>query len=170
MTLLIAIATILVLGIIVFQDAKYRAISWYLIPILLVLFSTQGIQKLSLEEWIVYFTTNVILLAINLFGVFAIISLREKRITNIINSYIGLGDILFFVVLAGAFSPMNFLIFYIGSVLISCIALLIWKQIKNNTELLFPLAGIISALLIPVLVLSQLYKSIDLFNDLIFAL
>ena len=39
-----------------------------------------------------------------------------KEWTNIIDSWLGLGDVLFFVCLCGLFSPVNFIAFFISSI------------------------------------------------------
>jgi hypothetical protein len=69
-------------------------------------------------------------------------------VSNIIDSQIGLGDILFMICLALAFSPANFLVFYnLGMILTLIIAIAV-KTIRKKIKMEIPLAG---ALAIPLI-------------------
>ena len=157
---------IAILLIFVYQDFKSRAISWFLIPILLMVIIINALMTINIEELTIFSGINLILVLVNFLGVTLIISLKEKKIKNIINSYLGLGDVLFFLVLTTLFSPINFIVFFIGSIfLITLIyggAMLFSKQ-KNT---LIPLAGAMSLVLIVVLLVQQFTTSFNLYQDL----
>ena len=161
--LVILIAILLVL---VYQDFKSRAISWFLIPILLMVVVINALMTINIEELTIFLGINLILVLVNLLGVTLIISLKEKRLKNIINSYLGLGDVLFFLVLTTLFSPINFVIFFIGSIFLVTLiyggVMLFSKQKKT----LIPLAGAMSLVLIAVLLVQQFTTSFNLYQDL----
>jgi hypothetical protein len=77
--------------------------------------------------------------------------LKHRRIVNITDQYLGMGDILFFLILALYLSVLNFLLFFVGSLLFAGIyQALIIKYRNNNRHI--PLAGLQALLLIPFLV------------------
>lgn len=163
---LVFIILIGLLGVVVFQDFKSKEISWFLIPLLFMGFATYALFRIDIQELITFFGLNFLIIAINLIGVTLLISIKEKRFTNILKSHLGLGDVLFFLVLTLAFSPLNFIIFYLGSVLF--ITLLYAGFIYSNKKkaLLIPLAGAMSVLLIFTLTLAQISSSFQLYQDI----
>lgn len=158
---------IAVLLIIVFQDFKSREISWFLIPLLAIGFWLKALQQMNWNELIIYTGVNLLMVFVNLLCVAVIISIRQRKWTNIINTYLGLGDILFFAVLTVAFSPFNFVLFYLGS--ISIISLYYGIEVirKRNTRLLIPLAGAMSLLLILVLIGELLPSTYNCYTDIL---
>ena len=105
--LLLVILTI-VLSVIIYQDFKSREISWFLIPLLLTIGCTNALINIDFTSFLTYSSINLTTVILNLLGVTIFVSLKEKKITNIVDSYLGLGDILFFLVLTVLFSPINF--------------------------------------------------------------
>ncbi len=166
----VALLTILIclLSIIVFQDFKYRAISWFLIPLLFVGFVIYAMLTIEVSELLTYFGINLYMVFTTLLGASIIISIKNKKLTNIIDTYFGLGDVLFFVVLTTVFSPINFLIFFIGSIFIVAV---IYGGITlfRKKQILTPLAGAMSILLIISIVVEQLIPNLNFYQDLIFS-
>lgn len=88
------------------------------------------------------------------------IHIRKGRDEDLINKYIGSGDIIMLVMLCFLFSPST----YVSFLLISCIAgILYWvlKRSRGKPEVPIPLAGIMTVLLIVALGHS-LYFAYDL--------
>ena len=161
LTILIAILLVLV-----YQDFKSRAISWFLIPLLLIVGVINALMTINIEEFTIFSGVNLLLVLVNLLGVTLIISLKERKIKNIINTYLGLGDVLFFIVLTTLFSPINFVVFFIGSIfLITLIygGVILFRKQQNT---LIPLAGAMSLVLIAVLLVQQFTTSFHLYQDL----
>ncbi len=157
---------IAILLILVYQDFKSRAISWFLIPILLMVIIINALMTINIEELTIFSGINLILVLVNFLGVTLIISLKEKKIKNIINSYLGLGDVLFFLVLTTLFSPINFIVFFIGSIFLVTLiygGVMLFSKQKNT---LIPLAGAMSLVLIVVLLVQQFTTSFNLYQDL----
>ena len=154
------------LGVVVYQDFKSRSISWFLIPLLFVGFVANALLKIEPNELITYLGINFLLVLLNLIGVTLLLSIKEKKWVNIIDNYLGLGDVLFFVVITVAFSPFNFVAFYLGSVLLITLiygsVILINK--KRNT--LIPLAGAMSLLLVGFMFMEQ-FTSLQLYQDFV---
>lgn len=165
MDLTLLIILIGLLGVVVYQDFKNKEISWFLIPLLFIGFTIRGVLKLDTEELIYYSGINLLIVIINLLGVTIMISLKEKKITNIIDSYLGLGDVLFFILITIAFSPINFIAFYLGSVLLTSIVYGGIILINKNKRTLIPLAGAMSVLLIIALVVEKTSSSFQFYQD-----
>ena len=153
------------LAIVVFQDFKSREISWFLIPLLLVGFIFYSLQQIRTEELLAYFGINLMLVILNLLGVTLMVSLKEKKLTNILKNYLGFGDILFFLVLTVVFSPFNFIAFYLGSILITGIIYGGIILANRQKKVLIPLAGAMSLLLIATIITEKFIPSFQLFQD-----
>ena len=92
-------------------------------------------------------------------------SIKNKKIKNIINTYLGIGDVLFFITLTVAFSPVNFIAFYILSLIVTLLFYVFYNAILRNTSSQIPLAGMQSICLIIVLLYSQFLKDFNFYND-----
>jgi len=158
---------ILLLAVVVAQDFKDRAISWFLIPLLFIGFIANGLLQIHPLELLTYFGINFMLVAVNLLCVTLFISMKEKRITNILKNYLGLGDVLFFLVLTVVFSPFNFIFFYLGSIFLTTLVYGVLQLISKEKQRLIPLAGVMSLLLLVTIVAEQLIPSFQFYQDLI---
>lgn len=164
--LLFSILTLL-LGIVIFQDFKSKEISWVLIPLLFIGFVVYALCKINFQELISYFFINFLIVAINLLGVTVIISLKEQKITNILKSHLGLGDVLFFIIITLVFSPFNFVFFYLGSILLITILSVFYLFFNKEKKTLIPLAGAMSLFLIVVLTIAEFGNSFHLYQDIL---
>jgi hypothetical protein len=167
MMVALSIILICLLAVVVFQDFKSRTISWFLIPLLLMGFVGFAFLQINTTELLTYVGINLYIVFTTLLGATLIISIKNKKLTNIVNTYLGLGDVLFFVVLATVFSPINFILFFIGSIFISSI---IFGSITllRKKQILTPLAGAMSVLLIITIVTVQFIPTLHFYQDIIF--
>jgi len=160
----------------VYQDFKSRAISWFLIPLLFIGFVIKGVLSLEFEELATYFGINLLIVLLNLTGVIALVSIKEKKLTNIVDTHLGLGDILFFLVLTVVFSPINFVVFFIGSILLITSLYGVVIALKKDSKFPIPLAGAMSLLLIVCLLGDQFcfffnaYQDVELVNNILLKL
>ncbi len=149
MKLFLILLILLTLSILTYQDFKERAISWLTIPTLIILFSAGAvIESTSFRDYLMDVGINLTFVAIQMAILFIYFSLRAGKLTNLINTKIGIGDILFFIALTFAFSPVNFILFYVGSLSIITISFLFMKLLFKNISPEIPLAGAMAALLI----------------------
>lgn len=132
----------------VYQDFKYRAIS---IIGLLVFFVLAGLDK---GDW-VYFGINCLFIGIQMLLLSLYFSIKHGKIINITKTYLGIGDIFFFIPLCWLFSPHQFMLFFIISLCLVLIGFILIKIILNNIETI-PLAGGMSIVLIGVLIMEEL--------------
>ena len=165
MKYLIDIILLILLFIVVWQDFRERKISWLLLPLLFAVFVFADIQKSNFGNIASSFTINSGFILIQLLLLSIYFSLRNKKFTNIINTYIGIGDILFFIVICAAFSPVNFLLFYLLGLLLTIVGFLIYTSIMKRATAEIPLAGSMAALMMAFVLLKNVSGKIDFYSD-----
>lgn len=138
----------LILLVIAYQDFKYRAIHWLTLPPLLILFVWGYSQFWASDELLSGLTTNLGFLFIQWLGITLYYSIKMRRPVQIINQFIGVGDLLFLGVCALAFSPLNFMLFTISGFLMSIIVHVL-MQLKRGGRKTIPLAGLLAIWMLP---------------------
>ena len=138
MLALAQIALLITLIVITYQDFKHRAVWWFIFPLAFAIQVYLGTQYLPLQLQLLYGGLNAMLLLLQLTLLSLYFRVFKKQ-ASLINIGLGLGDVLFLVVLAVAFSPINFILFEISTLIL---ALLLSPVLKNKK--LVPLAGIMA--------------------------
>lgn len=141
---IIALLIILVLAGIAFQDLRLRAIHWLWLPALAGLFLWDGLLHADLNIVLQNFGYNMAFLVLQFAVLTLWFSLKEGRFSNIVDRYLGLGDVLFFVAIALAFSVHNFIIVFTCALLFSLVSYLIYILVKPNANKHIPLAGLMA--------------------------
>lgn len=159
------ISVIVLLLAITFQDFKQRQISWFLIPLLFIALVIKSLSIINLKELAQYTAINFSFIAIQLLLLTLYMSIKNKKFTNIIDSYLGLGDILFFVTICACFSPINFIVFYLVSIIFTLIGFVFYRAIYKSKETEIPLAGSMSFLLVVVIILNYVFDKWSFYND-----
>lgn len=154
----------LLLSMVVFQDFKYRHISWFLIPLLFIGFILKGLLAIAPSDFIFYSLFNLGFIIVNMILVTLVISARRRKIVTIINTFIGIGDLLFFMVICSAFSSANFIVFYSLSLFITLMIFLIHNIVSKKATKEIPLAGAMAGLMILLLVVKQ-FLQLNFYND-----
>ena len=140
--------TIILLGLFacVYQDIKDRMIHvlWFVV----IFSATISVNYVFANNW---FDTllSLIFLGVNVSVLFVYISLKNKKITNILETHLGLGDILFFIAVIPLFSVRNFVLFFILGMFVSMTLHLLFNRFQKH--LTIPLAGYLSLFLISIL-------------------
>jgi hypothetical protein len=154
----------ILLAITLYQDLSRRLISALLIPLLLFGFIVRGMQNETMASFLWDTAINMAFLLFQLLLLSIYFSLKNKKSVNIIDSYIGLGDVLFFAVIAAAFSPLNFIVFYLVALTLSLFGVLCYHIFVRKLQREVPLAGAVASVLMIVLFLSR-FVPIDFYND-----
>ncbi len=142
----VALVCALVLAV---QDFRTRLISPLVLLVLGVALALAGSAQASWTEIGTCFLINLAFIATQLLLLTLWFSVRQRKFVSIFDTHIGLGDIFFFVAIALAFAPVNFIFFYalgLASTLLVVILLLLLR--KTITSI--PLAA---ALAIPLMIL-----------------
>lgn len=168
MELLIQLSFVVLLLLVIVQDFKYRAISWLLIPALLLITVVRGVEMTSIETLLAFSLINIAFIAIQLLLLSLYISVKNRRLINIVDSHIGLGDVLFFLVLCTAFSTLNFVLFYVSALLFSLLGFVIYQSFSKKEESSVPLAGLFSIAMLFVLLVHVVRPDLNFYNDIVF--
>ncbi len=145
------------LAAIIYEDFRFRAIHWYwlvLLGIFAYCYSTAPTSDIF---------ANFGFLFIQIAGLTAYFSIKNKRLVNIVDAQIGLGDILFFIPLCLLFKPTLFLAFFVISLLGSLIGFLLIQKFWLKKLETIPLAGCMSIFLLLFLFLEYPQNSFFLF-------
>lgn len=164
--LLIKIATVIVLLLIFLQDWKGRAVYWFLFPLLaalLVFIRFPSAIFLPELEQSVLINIGFILLQLVILTVY--FSVKNKKWINITTGLLGIGDVLFLLSIAFYLSVLNFLFFYIISLIAVLFIWLIWQRVSTQKDKYIPLAGLQSLVVILFLAGDWWLRSFDLTKD-----
>ena len=149
--------SILPLFSIAYQDFKQRAISWYW-PVVLFGVSAFSGWNLYGAEMLKHLVFNLVFLLILFSTVTIYFSVKAKKITNIFDVFIGWGDVVFLLALVPFFHPLDFVLFYTVSTILS---LLIAITLEGKE---IPYAGILSALMIVTFAIGFITDTLWLMN------
>jgi hypothetical protein len=164
--LIIALKIVLTLFLlsIAWQDFKWRAVWWFLFPLALGLQSLLALKQIYWSTWAIYFAINLFIVAFQLLVLISYLKLVKRlNPSQLFKAYLGLGDVLFFIVLAAAFSPLNFLFFLLCFLLVSLIVALYFKRVLKTV----PLAGILALAYGSVLWFSLVINNFNVYSDLL---
>jgi hypothetical protein len=140
--LLLKIAIIIVLLLLFIQDLLARSVYWFLFPLLIAGLIGVGGEHLSFAERCEPTLINLMFLALQLVVLSLYFSLKHKKWVNITRELIGIGDVLFLFSIAFYCSTLNYLFFYIISLITVLLCWLIFQGISANKNRQIPLAGL----------------------------
>ena len=147
---MIKILFILVLLFIFFQDLKFRAVYWFLFPIVLVLSVWVGLDLTNIENML--WSLSFFLFSMGFLTLY--MSLRQGKLINITKGFFSWGDILFLLAIIPLFSFYLYLMFFtlgtIGTLLVHGIVLTVSKGEKT-----IPFAGYMSLFLTTYLIFDK---------------
>lgn len=163
--LLLQLLVLVCLGSICYQDIRYRAVYWVCFPILSILLFYLKQDHTGIKDALIESGYTFLFFGIQLLLLWTYFSFKHRKPVNITTNYLGLGDILFLIAIAFYLSPVNYIIFYVASLIIVLIYTLIQRVLsqKDNTEI--PLAGLQALLLGLILIFSIVKPSLRLYND-----
>lgn len=149
-----------VLLIIAIQDFKTRSVLWVLYPLGYVLCLINSSLYLPYKELAIYvgMNTGIILILILILILYLII--RHGKNGLKLGSFLGSGDVLFFLLGSACFSPFNFIIFSLVSFLIALIFSVLFFSGKSTIAL----AGW-QSLVLAFVILVQYFSFIHPFNE-----
>jgi len=140
-----------VLASITWQDFKYRAVYWFLFPLLMMLFIVKNgySGQISYHENLI--NLGIVALQISILHTYYYMRHGDWILYQ---TYLGWGDVLFFVALALLFPPLTFLAFQLISLILTLAWFVLFKRYLANKEGI-PLAGC-QAFILALLLLSEL--------------
>ncbi len=164
--LLLKILTLTILLLIFLQDLKARVVYWFLFLLLAVTLMVIRFQHpVILPELEQSAMINIGFILVQLIILTLYFSLKSKQWVNISNGLLGLGDILFLLGIAFYLSVLNFLFFYISSLIGVLLLWLIWQAVSAKKNKYIPLAGLQSLIFILFLLGDWWLRSFNLTDD-----
>ncbi|RZL20276.1 MAG: hypothetical protein EOO89_00735 [Pedobacter sp.] len=146
------------------EDLKYRAVHWWLFPLLLASCWYMASEH-DLQQPINNLLWNTIFLASQFLLLTIYFSLKRGQLTSVFKGLFGIGDLFFLLSIAVYFSFLNYLLFYVASLLLIVCFELFWRINAKNQERQVPLAGYQSLLMVILLFLEEMnlgvYASTD---------
>ncbi|MXV15759.1 hypothetical protein [Hufsiella ginkgonis] len=139
------------------QDLRSRAVYWLLFPVLLALLLTDAYRGQTTGTLLFNISVNLSFVSIQLLVLSAWFSYREKKWVWITDGYLGWGDILFLVCVAFYFPPVNYVVYYMASLVVT-LAVSLPFLAKSGGSWKVPLAGIQSILLLGLLSVCWAFK------------
>ena len=140
---------IMCLVMIAWEDFAERQVHWSYFPILAGAGGVHTYQELhSMGKLAMYAGCNLTFLIIQFLLLKGYFFIRQTAMVSIIDRKIGWGDILFLLAAAFFFSPINFIWFYLYSLLFSLMVSLLWSRYKRSAFGSIPLAGLQSIFLL----------------------
>ena len=153
---IISLLIIGVLGIICYQDLRYRILDIKYAIILLVLCCWYNAKHPLLNYKDALAIIGFIVL--NILALLLYFSVKEKRFTNPIDVKIGLGDIVFFLAVIPLFITRHYILFFISGLLFSLLIATTLKVISKKNKPL-PLAGYLSIYLSGIFIIYILFNN-----------
>lgn len=151
---------------ILIQDLKSRAVYWIIFPLLLVaLLLLRLLQQFYILEILHDALINIGFLMLQLLIITLYFSVKTRKRATVIGEMLGWGDILFLIVIAFYLSALNFLFFYIVSLVGSLLLWLLWRLFSSEKNPHIPLAGFQSLIFILFLAGDWWLKYFNLTSD-----
>jgi hypothetical protein len=98
----------------------------------------------------------MIFVLVNLIGLCFYFSLKHKKIINPIDTFVGLGDIVFFLAITPLFNKSDYILFFVFGLIFALILHIGLSFIKPSNTV--PLAGYMSLFLIFNVLMKEIFK------------
>ncbi len=164
--LYIKIVLLIVLLIILYQDFRFQAVSWIFFLIGFVLTMWISVKVDYLPDIFLNVVINTLFVLFQLCIIYLFTWIKYKQRKNIFKSVFGFGDLLFLIMIIPLFSPLNFIVFFIASIIFSLLVYSIINWLRIYKKQRVPLAGLQSLFLL-VVIISQIFIKFSLYNDYI---
>jgi hypothetical protein len=163
--LILQLLVLICLGFIFYQDLKYRAVYWICFPVLAGCLFFLKQREAGLADSLADSAWSISFFAVQLLLLWGYFSIKNKKAINLTSNYLGLGDVLFLIAVAFYLSPVSYILFYVGSLILVLIYTLLQRGLAKNSNPQIPLAGL-QALLFAIALSVSLFKpTFNLYND-----
>ncbi|RQO65403.1 hypothetical protein DBR40_23920 [Pedobacter sp. KBW01] len=149
----------------VYQDFKYRGIYWWMFPVLLLVMAAASVQTLGFTATISQAVKSSLFLALQFAVLTGYISIKQKKLTNIFDGFFGLGDLFFLVVLCFGLSFLNYVLFYLLSLMLIILVTAIFGYQSSAHGKKIPLAGYQALMYMILIAVSWYFPFINLLAD-----
>lgn len=165
--IILEFVSVIFLLFIAIQDFKERSIfAWLPIAIFSIFFLRSYLIQ-GLQTTLSISCINSFVIILQLAFLFIYFSIKKKKIYNIVDTQLGLGDVFFLFSLTPFFSVYNFILFFTIS-LLTIISFYLIALNKKNISMNIPLAGILSLYIVIIISISFFIKSVEVTDDFLF--
>jgi len=159
---ILALMCLLFIG---YQDLRYRAVYWICFPIVASLFLLIKTDKIGWYVSMQEAVFGLLFFALQFFLLWIYFSVKEKKRVALTSGYLGWGDVLFLVAVSFYFSPFNYIIFYVLSMVLVLIYAIITRLVQSKKHLEIPLAGLQALMLSILIILTFFYPNLIPYDD-----
>lgn len=159
MELVLKIGSLLSLLAITHQDFKERKVSLYLFLLAIIFVSLLYYRNTNLNEFLINIVINF---TVVIFIIGILLSYSWFKLKQPLFEVFGLGDLLFFLVLAFSFPIPSFIILFVSSLLFSLVIFLLIKPKMKNESV--PLAGLQAIFLVLIFSANWLLNLVNLYR------
>lgn len=149
---------------IAYHDFKYRAVWWLLFPVCFIFCLFKSLGSILVIELIKNFALNCAFFIFQIGIVYGYFKIKKGNYIKTFRNAIGIGDLLFFLILCINFSLVNLILFQLISLFGILLVYSILKILKIAKNKFIPLAGGLAIALLIALILQDIFKIIDLYN------
>ena len=130
---------------IIFQDFRFRAVSWIILPVLFLAIVAIRIHEDGINNALTNTAINFALVSLQLIftlGYFVLI--HKMKVSDFTRRFIGWGDILFFIAVTPAFTFPVYLAYMVTGLLLTLAVYSTGRSLRRQTSapLQIPLAGL----------------------------
>ncbi|WP_208112289.1 hypothetical protein [Pedobacter metabolipauper] len=143
----------------------YRAVYWVCFPLLAVVFVILKYRLTDTQQTVSDAAYCISFLLVQLFILWIYFLIKHKKPVNIANGYLGWGDILFLLTAAFYLSPVNYVIYYILSLILVLTYVVLKTSLSKKTDKHIPLAGLQAAILALFLIIDYISPKLTLYAD-----
>lgn len=153
--MVVTLGIVFILGIIIYQDIRFRKIYWIVFPLLGTLWLSSNVVDYGLIPTLISTVLNLLFVLLQFSILILLVRIRFNRIRGKIDEMIGWGDILFIICLCFGFPFYDFLFILISGLMFSLLIWNLYSLIKKPHPKEIPLCGIM-ALFICIILISDL--------------
>ncbi|MFT4095466.1 MAG: hypothetical protein QM640_17700 [Niabella sp.] len=164
--LMLVITCILLLSI-TWMDFKHRYVYLLIFAGLFIAIFSYSIMQNNWQTIMVQFTINSITVLLVVLVLMLYYRIKEKTAGSFFNQKLGTGDMVFWLCIAPLFSTVNFLLFFISSLLVILCISFCSLLLGKNKDRAIPLAGYQAILLLIVLLINQLFYRYNFSADIL---
>jgi len=148
------------------QDFKFRAVYWWLFPLLFLSLCLLTYSRNGASQTNANLLANIGFVLIQLLFLSIYFSVEQRKLVNIFAHHFGIGDLLFLLSVTVYFSLFNYILFYVTSLMMVIVFTLVLNHLAKKTDPKIPLAGEQALLLILFMAIDWFSWTIDFSTDL----
>jgi len=145
---------------VIIQDFKFRAVHWIIFPVLWALMVADSLLRLRIIDYIFGSAVNLLIIVVQ-GGILYAYYFANGKDLRYIRSILGVGDVLFIVIMAFAFTWTSFMFYYIVGLLFALLLWLIIIWLSKKQKRLIPLAGLLAIYMMIIMIIDIVLPDFD---------